>query len=236
MFFELSFPRGDAHIWNSIMAASKVSSVCDSCPFATLFFDCQEHPLPSSAMPLLPGPWNLQAFHGTEDNCMKHIKEEAKALGRSQGIHFRNAAISCVAAGHNVSDCVPLPQKAHGSAMHVKPLRCQQNKKQVSKKFGPNKKNAKKQLTFSSSPAHHVPVKKLHDLTLNRIESNVMPTLHMEPAHQRKKVNEELEAKFQQANACKVTNAAQQVVNEIDPALLLGLAAKNSRSHPIDIN
>ena len=58
----------------------------------------------------------------------------------------------------------------------------------------------------------------------------------MEPTHHCKEVNQELKANFQQANARKVTNAIQQVINEIDPALLLGLAIKNSHNHPIGVH
>ena len=81
MFFELLFPHGDAHIWNSIMAALQAGSVCGSHPFAALFLNHQEFPVPSLAMPLLSDSWNLQAFCGTKADCAKRAKEGSKILG-----------------------------------------------------------------------------------------------------------------------------------------------------------
>ena len=112
MFFELLLPHEDAHIRNSIMAAPPSCLIHGSHPFTTSFLNCQECPLPSSVMPLPSGPWNLQAFRGTEDDRMKHVVEEAKILAGSQGVHCRNTAISCVDTGCDVSiplSSLPLP-------------------------------------------------------------------------------------------------------------------------------
>ncbi len=182
-----------------------------------------------SSFPLTVIPkdnWYDMPFHGNEWDHLDPIEDDAKILSR-QPVRFQT--MPYVVHGRPTS--VHQKSKSKKNSMKNEKVHMPKHKnlKNEKKKSGSDvKPKVKSLLTFGSIPVQQMLIDELHDMLINHLEVKVLPTLRIEPSHTRKKLNKELCDQFHHDIAVKIATVVKNMVNEINPTILLDAALKNA--------
>ena len=200
MIIKLPFDNGDALVRNPIMVASTAGSIYGSHLFVPPFHEQS-----------FTGSWLELPFRGNEDIRLSHLEEDAKILSRSQAA--RQRTMPYVVHGRHAS-----PPKARMNASQTTRRRSVKSVKKSGFKSEPKVKSS---LTFGSIPAQHMNVAQLHELLIQYLEVEVLPTLRIEPSHASRKINRELSQKFRHATAKKIAQGMRHLFSKTDPTSLM---------------
>ena len=207
MLNSLPLIHGDAHGAQKPIMVASIGSIFGSYPFVTS--------LPDFTVPA-GNNWHSVLFRGNEDDRLEDIKKDTKILSR-QPVRFQTMR-------YVVQEQVKPAKVIKKNKSQVKTY------KKYKKSGSVIKPKVKSSLTFGSVPVQQMSINELHNLLINHLEVEVLPTLRIEPSYPRKKLNKELLHKFRHDISKKIVRAVFNFTRAVDPTILLDEALKNAAS------